>query len=220
MVKQLQTLKESLDNDLKACLHKISKEANYFLVPFLDVIRSEDTSGPVTILALSALEKFILNDLVNESNGGTSAAEAITDAVIHAHFVSTDSSSDELVLMKILQVLHRLFVSHMGALLSNETVCELMQSCFRMCFIDRANELLRKSAETALHDMVRLLFLRVKDFPVNIGKKLKTTVDTTMELAVEAFEDPQRVVSSDISIENSPTVDQEDGGVASSLVGM
>jgi len=214
LVKQLQTLKDSLDTNLKSCLNKISKEANYFLVPFLDVIRSEDTSGPVTTLALSSLEKFILNDLVNESNGGTSAAEAITDAVIHAHFVSTDSSSDELVLMKILQVLHRLFVSHMGALLSNETVCELMQSCFRMCFIDRANELLRKSAETALNDMVRLLFLRVKEFPVSTGKKWKATVDTTMELAVEAVETEGSECSPS---ETVPKVDQAEGEVTASL---
>lgn len=188
LVKQLQALKESMNVNLKLALSKTSQDANYFLVPFLDIIRSEDTSGPVTALALTSVEKFILNDLVNEANGGTSAAEAITDAVIHAHFVSTDSVSDEIVLMRILQVLHRLFVSPLGALLSNESVCELMQSCFRMCFIERANDLLRRSAENALHDMVRLLFMRVRDFPISTGKKTKI-LDPTLELAVEAKED-------------------------------
>ena len=58
-----------------------------------------------------------------------------------------------------------MFLSPLGPLLSNESVCELMQACFRMCFIDRANELLRKSAETALTDMIRLLFSRLHTFP-------------------------------------------------------
>ena len=40
-----------------------------------------------------------------------------------------------------------------------------MQACFRMCFIERANELLRKSAETALTDMIHLLFSRLHLFP-------------------------------------------------------
>lgn len=210
LVKQLQALKESLNINTKAALSKISQDANYFLVPFLDIIRSEDTSGPVTALALSAIEKFILNDLVNEGNGGTSAAEAITDAVIHAHFVSTDSSSDEIVLMKILQVLHRLFVCPLGALLSNESVCELMQSCFRMCFIERANELLRKSAETALNDMVRLLFMRVKEFPVSTGKKTKI-LDPTLELAVEvAREETNKTEDSNIDpVVATPSTESE-----------
>ena len=36
--------------------------------------------------------------------------------------------------MKILQVLRTLMLSPAGWLLSNESVCEVMQSCFRICF--------------------------------------------------------------------------------------
>lgn len=69
-----------------------------------------------------------------------------------------------------------MFLSPLGQLLSNESVCELMQACFRMCFIDRANELLRKSAETALTDMIRLLFSRLHIFPtVESMKKSKAS---------------------------------------------
>lgn len=200
LLKQLQALKESLESELKLCMSRMSHDANYFLVPFLDVIRSEDTSGPITVLALNSIEKFISHGLVNENNGGTLAVEAVTDAVIHAHFVSSDSASDELVLMKILQVLHRLFTSPVGSLLSNEAVCELMQSCLRMCFIERANELLKKSAESALHDMVRLLFMRVKEFPVVYGKKLKNA-DSTAHLAIDVNEDSPRHTASSAEAE-------------------
>lgn len=35
-----------------------------FLSPFLDVIRSEDTTGPVTGLALSSINKFLAYNLI------------------------------------------------------------------------------------------------------------------------------------------------------------
>jgi len=34
-------------------------EPSIYLTPFLDVIRSEDTSGPITGLALSSVNKFL-----------------------------------------------------------------------------------------------------------------------------------------------------------------
>lgn len=87
--------------------------------------------------------------------------ENMADAVTHARFVGTDPASDEVVLMKILQVLCRMYggegwscglweanfctcgtrqvlrtllLTPVGAHLTNESVCEIMQSCFRICF--------------------------------------------------------------------------------------
>ena len=100
----MQALKDSLDSESKGAVVKISADANYFLTPFLEVVRSEDTSGAVTVLALSSIEKFVSYEIVSEVNGSSGAVEAITNAVIHARFVSSDSASDELVFLKILQV--------------------------------------------------------------------------------------------------------------------
>ena len=58
----------------------------------------------------------------------------LSEAVTHARFVGTNPSSDEVVLMKILQVLRTLMLTPVGQLLSNESVVEIMQSCFRICF--------------------------------------------------------------------------------------
>lgn len=60
--------------------------------------------------------------------------ENIADAVTHARFVGTDQASDGVVLMKILQVLRTLMLAPEGAALTNESVCEIMLSCFRLCF--------------------------------------------------------------------------------------
>ena len=41
-------------------------EPNAFLSPFLEVIRSEDTTGPITGLALTSVNKFLSYGLVGK----------------------------------------------------------------------------------------------------------------------------------------------------------
>lgn len=154
---------------LKEVLNNITElseiEPNIFLRPFLEVIRSEDTTGPITGLALTSVNKFLSYALIDPSHEGTAEGmENMADAVTHARFVGTDPASDEVVLMKILQVLRTLLLTPVGAHLTNESVCEIMQSCFRICFEMRLSELLRKSAEHTLVDMVQLLFTRLPHF--------------------------------------------------------
>ncbi|XP_074089935.1 Golgi-specific brefeldin A-resistance guanine nucleotide exchange factor 1 isoform X3 [Macrotis lagotis] len=167
---------------LKEVLNNITDlseiEPNVFLRPFLEVIRSEDTTGPITGLALTSVNKFLSYSLIDPTHEGTAEGmENMADAVTHARFVGTDPASDEVVLMKILQVLRTLLLTPVGAHLTNESVCEIMQSCFRICFEMRLSELLRKSAEHTLVDMVQLLFTRLPQFkeePKNyIGTNMK-----------------------------------------------
>uniref|UniRef100_A0A1A7X3N0 Golgi-specific brefeldin A-resistance guanine nucleotide exchange factor 1 n=1 Tax=Iconisemion striatum TaxID=60296 RepID=A0A1A7X3N0_9TELE len=154
-------LKELLNN--KKDLSDV--EPNLFLRPFLEVVRSEDTTGPITGLALTSVNKFLSYGLVDANHeAAAEAIENMADAVTHARFVGTDPASDEVVLMKILQVLRTLLLTPVGAHLTNESVCEIMQSCFRICFEMRLSELLRKSAEHTLVEMVQLLFSRLPQF--------------------------------------------------------
>lgn len=63
-----------------------------------------------------------------------STLENIADAVIHAKFVSLDENSDGVVLMKVLQVFRTLVLSPIGPMLTNESMCDIMLYCFRICF--------------------------------------------------------------------------------------
>jgi golgi-specific brefeldin A-resistance guanine nucleotide exchange factor 1 len=65
--------------------------------------------------------------------------ETIANAVTHARFVGTDSSSDAIVLLKIVQVMRTLVLSPEGRYLTNENVCEIILSGFRLCFEPRLN---------------------------------------------------------------------------------
>ncbi|XP_058238802.1 Golgi-specific brefeldin A-resistance guanine nucleotide exchange factor 1 isoform X5 [Hemibagrus wyckioides] len=167
-------LKETLNN-----IKDLSEvEPNVFLRPFLEVVRSEDTTGPITGLALTSVNKFLSYGLIDASHeAAAEGIENMADAVTHARFVGTDPASDEVVLMKILQVLRTLLLTPVGAHLTNESVCEIMQSCFRICFEMRLSELLRKSAEHTLVDMVQLLFSRLPQFK----EEAKSFVGTNMK---------------------------------------
>ncbi|KAL7877721.1 hypothetical protein SRHO_G00043640 [Serrasalmus rhombeus] len=165
-------------------------EPNVFLRPFLEVVRSEDTTGPITGLALTSVNKFLSYGLINANHeGAAEGIENMADAVTHARFVGTDPASDEVVLMKILQVLRTLLLTPVGAHLTNESVCEIMQSCFRICFEMRLSELLRKSAEHTLVDMVQLLFSRLPQFK----EEAKSFVGTNMKKAYNILWKNKRV---------------------------
>ncbi len=148
-----------------------------FLAPFLAVVRSETVTGPVTGMALAAVCKFLSYGVLHPGQAGAAhAVEGLADAVTHARFVGVDPSSDEIVLMKILEVLRTLLLSPVGLLLTNESVCEIMQSTFRICFETRLSELLRKMAEHTLDDMIHMLFSRLPTFTeenLPLLKKLK-----------------------------------------------
>ncbi|XP_053388438.1 Golgi-specific brefeldin A-resistance guanine nucleotide exchange factor 1-like [Mercenaria mercenaria] len=57
-------------SQLKDVLNTITElceiEPNAFLGPFLEVIRSEDTTGPITGLALTSVNKFLSYGLVGQ----------------------------------------------------------------------------------------------------------------------------------------------------------
>ncbi|XP_063047451.1 Golgi-specific brefeldin A-resistance guanine nucleotide exchange factor 1 isoform X2 [Engraulis encrasicolus] len=183
-------LKEVLNN-IKALS---DVEPIVFLRPFLEVVRSEDTTGPITGLALTSVNKFLSYGLIDSNHeGAAEGIENMADAVTHARFVGTDPASDEVVLMKILQVLRTLLLTPVGAHLTNESVCEIMQSCFRICFEMRLSELLRKSAEHTLVDMVQLLFSRLPQFK----EEAKSFVGTNMKKMPGCFLDAQDVIGAE-----------------------
>ncbi|XP_065369884.1 Golgi-specific brefeldin A-resistance guanine nucleotide exchange factor 1 [Calliphora vicina] len=155
--------------DLKQVLNRIEDlrliDPNVFLAPFLEVIRTDETTGAVTSLALSTINKFLSYGLIDPTSPNLAVIiENIADAVTHARFMGTDQSSDGVTLFRVVEVLHTLMRSPEGSVLTNEAVCEVMLSCFKICFEPRLNELLRRSAEQALKDMVLLLFMRLPQF--------------------------------------------------------
>ena len=104
-----------------------------FLDPFLAVVRSPETSGPITTVALQALGRFCAAGLVVGAGAGR-ALNDLARAVVECRFDPTNAAMDEVVLSHILRTLRAAVTCTVGHTLSDEMVCEIMQTCFRLCF--------------------------------------------------------------------------------------
>lgn len=58
---------------------------------------------------------------------------AVAGAGTHCKFEASDSVSDEVVLLKILNLLKNTLTSDLGNVLSDEAVCEMMETGLSMC---------------------------------------------------------------------------------------
>lgn len=98
------------------------------------MIRSGDTTGPITGAALTSVEKFLQYNIVNLRSPNLAVAmSTLSSAATHCKFEASDSVSDEVVLLKILQVLEMALTSECGQVLSDEAVCEMMETGLSMC---------------------------------------------------------------------------------------
>ncbi|KAJ3113573.1 GDP/GTP exchange factor for ARF [Phlyctochytrium bullatum] len=115
------------------------------LSPFLDVIRSGDTTGPITGAALTSIEKFINYEVLDPNHPGMPAAmSALTHSVTHCKFEATDAVSDEVVLSKILRLIRTVVTSEVGQKnLDDKGICEMVETGFGMCFQGRVSALMK-----------------------------------------------------------------------------
>ncbi|KAI5749751.1 hypothetical protein M8J76_009922 [Diaphorina citri] len=193
-------------NNLKVELNSIgdlkSIDSILFLEPFLEVITSDQTSSSVTSLALVSINTFLSYALIDPGGHNVAASVCkIAEAVTRAKFSSSDL--DSVVLMRILLVLRNLVVSPIGVYLTNENVCEIMSSIFRVCFETRLAELLRKYAEHCLKDIVQCLFTQLPQFsedlddPSNV-KSISTRSESSHNKQQRQKKISQESVTSDV----------------------
>lgn len=109
-------------------------DAVALLHPFLEVIRSPETSGPITAAALASIDKFISYSILSPASPNLSAAMVqLSSAGTHCKFEASDSVSDEVVLLRILDLLRTLLTGPLSGVLSDESVCEMMETGLSMC---------------------------------------------------------------------------------------
>lgn len=134
------------------------------LKPFLAVVRSSSTTGAITSLALNSISKFFSYQLINsESPNLSEAMRILSSAVTHCRFEASDSGQqDEMVLLRILMLMQEMLCGVGGDLLSDESVCEMMETGLSMCCQMRLSEMLRRSAEMSMLKMVQIMFTRLK----------------------------------------------------------
>ncbi|KAF5727849.1 ARF guanine-nucleotide exchange factor GNOM [Tripterygium wilfordii] len=136
-----------------------------YLQPFLDVIRSDETGASITGVALSSVYKILTLDIVDQNTFNVDdAMHLVVDAVTSCRFEVTDPASEEVVLMKILQVLLACMKSKASVMLSNQHVCTIVNTCFRIVHqAGTKGELLQRIARYTMNELVRCIFAHLPD---------------------------------------------------------
>eukprot|EP01063_Lacrimia_lanifica_P009267 TRINITY_DN16271_c0_g1_i1.p1 TRINITY_DN16271_c0_g1~~TRINITY_DN16271_c0_g1_i1.p1 ORF type:complete len:1552 (+),score=501.45 TRINITY_DN16271_c0_g1_i1:56-4711(+) len=130
------------------------------LRPFIEVSRSEETTGPITGVALNALCTFLELRLAFVD---VATIASIANAALGVRSEVADQQSHEAVLARILQVLKACILHPLGVHLPEETVLNIFKGCFSIAMRGKPSEILRHNAETSTNDMVLHIFQKVAD---------------------------------------------------------
>jgi len=128
-----------------------------YLDPFLDVVRSVETSGLITSRALSAILKIIKSECVRpDVPGGAGAVmHAVADSVTLCRFEATSVDDDDAVLSQILYVLAACVRCECGYALSDDDLCDVFQACYRIGHQSgKETVLLRELSKQTLSEIV------------------------------------------------------------------
>jgi golgi-specific brefeldin A-resistance guanine nucleotide exchange factor 1 len=107
--------------------------------------------------------------------------QSLSAAITHCRFEASDSAADEIVLLRILKLMEGMLSGPGGDLLSDESVCEMMETGLSMCCQSRLSELLRRSAEISMVKMCQVIFERLKHLEIEAGDNLTALDEKTKE---------------------------------------
>eukprot|EP01054_Gregarina_sp_Poly1_P011027 Gregarina_sp_Poly_1__11026@NODE_87_length_15225_cov_52_775630_g75_i0_p1_GENE_NODE_87_length_15225_cov_52_775630_g75_i0NODE_87_length_15225_cov_52_775630_g75_i0_p1_ORF_typecomplete_len2037_score289_52Sec7/PF01369_20/2_2e03Sec7/PF01369_20/1_5e62Sec7_N/PF12783_7/8_6e33Sec7_N/PF12783_7/1_3e03DCB/PF16213_5/1_8e08DCB/PF16213_5/2_6e03DCB/PF16213_5/9_2e03_NODE_87_length_15225_cov_52_775630_g75_i0836193 len=127
--------------------------------PFLDVIRDPYTSGPITGEALGAVNKFVAYNLIRvDRPGAAECINGIADGVINCRFSPSGTPADEVVTLKILNVMIDTLRCPAGDFLDDDNVWAMVKKCYQISRQSRASFLLRSSSENILQQLILKVF--------------------------------------------------------------
>ncbi|KAF0700826.1 Aste57867_8677 [Aphanomyces stellatus] len=134
------------------------------LEPFVHVVESEKTSGIITGAAISSLNKFLLYGLIPPDGlRATEAINRIALCVSRCRFEETHRDIDEMVLMKLLELLEFCLRCEAGPLISGDNVWKMVHTCYSICIQPRASMHLIHMAENTLAHVILTVFDRIAD---------------------------------------------------------
>lgn len=172
-----------LRRDLAGCRDVSTVDAPELLHPFLQVIRSSSTSATITSLAVISITKFLSYNIITmQSPRIALAMHLLSAAITHCRFEASDTSADEVVLLRILRLMESVISRPEGQLLGDESICEMMSTGLSMCCQARLSEVLRRSAEMAMVTMCQVVFSRLKSLKVEEVPQTRSRSNTKTTL--------------------------------------
>ncbi|TGO79168.1 hypothetical protein BELL_0041g00120 [Botrytis elliptica] len=175
---------QRLRQELTGCKDIHTFDAPSLLHPFLQVMVIENpaTPSPITTLALAAIIKFFSYNLISPSSPRLSQAmQSLSAAMTNCRFEARDTVAEEKVYQKILKLMEGMLSGPGGDLLSDGSVCKMMETNLNMCCQPQLSELFRGSAEMTMAKMCQIIFERLKHLEIEAGDDLEALDEKTKE---------------------------------------
>ncbi|CAE7052219.1 unnamed protein product [Rhizoctonia solani] len=130
--------------------------------PFVAVISTPTSTGPITTAALNAINTFIVNGVIVPDQSIVPCLFELSGALSRCVFEPSDSGRDEAVLLKIIAVIRDFVCSPCGDRISDVEACEMLEKVLTICCQMRSSEVLRRTAEANMQTIIREIFGRLR----------------------------------------------------------
>lgn len=197
--------------DLTNALDISEIPADAIFSPFLEVIGSQSTTGPITFIALTAISKFLDYNVVSSKSPNIQTAVAqLSFSITHCRFEATDQAEDDAVLLKILSIMETLVCGFGTEYLNDESLCDIIETCLSMACQMRRGDLLRRSAEMTMIKLTETVFSRLYDIEATSEENTNATASTNLQEhlsnPVPEYCDQQKDQAEAAERENAPEI--------------
>lgn len=143
-----------------------------YLEPFCRLVISQKASGPLTCAALNSLSKFALYGFLSSNFPGAKlGVNMVAYAISNCIFDETDKESDEIILMKLLELATMTFRSDASGLLTVFNAWRMYETCLAIYGQQKSSKVLRSEAESCLRHLTLTTFGGIHDTFLNCSSE-------------------------------------------------
>ncbi|KAG8379599.1 hypothetical protein BUALT_Bualt07G0105600 [Buddleja alternifolia] len=143
-------------------------DPSLYLSPFLDVIQSDDIPAAATAVALQSILKILRVGIFDEETPGVKQVmNSSVMAITSCRLEKTSPITEDAVMMRILQVLTAIMRHRASTLLTDNSACTVVNTCFQVVQ-QSANrgDLLLRSARHTMHELIQIIYSRLPEIEV------------------------------------------------------
>jgi brefeldin A-resistance guanine nucleotide exchange factor 1 len=107
--------------------------------------------------------------------------QLLSAAITHSRFEASNTAADEVVYMRILKLMEAIISGPGGDILSDESVCQIMEVGIGLCCEARFTQILQRSAEISMVSMCQVIFERLKHLEIEAGDEVGALEEDTKD---------------------------------------
>lgn len=185
-----------LRSQLANCTDITDLDAQALLAPFIEVIYNPRVTAAATFLALSSVSKFLsYKIIVPGSKGIEPAIYHLAGAITHCRFEATDKAEDDAVLLKILALMEFLVCDMGRSTLTDESLCQVFETCLNIACQIKRGDLLRRSAEMTMIKLTEAVFASIGDIEPEIVVDHKQEEDNGVQMSEPSAQTDKSIVT-------------------------